>query len=576
MGILIGPKIAVMVGADQGDTYFTEGNAQLRSYQALVQSNVINLTTTAPPGSPANGDTYVIASGATGAWSGKATQIAYWTTDNPTAPTGEWNYFVPQHGWVVLDVSTNFFNYFSGSVWTLYQVNEAGIALTDITTNNVSTSKHGFVPKAPNDVTKFLDGTGAFSVPGGGSGNVSTGVALTNHAVVLGAAGSAIKVVGSVGNTNTVLHGNTGADPNFSPVVEADIVLADNTTNNSSTIEHGFLKKLDSNAAHYMGGDGNWSTPVGTVITLETDGTPNGSQTQLDLIGGTNITLTDGGSGSVTIDAAPGIALQTDSTPNVSQTLLNLVGGTNISCTDDGSGSVTIASTGGSGVTLQTNSTPNGSQTLLNLTNGTNITLVDDMSGMVTINGPATTQFETNGSPNGSQTLLNLVNGTSITLADDSFGNITINGPAVTSFETGGSPNGTQTLLNLVPGVNMSIVDDTFGNITFTPPAPITLQTNNSTNANQVLLNILNGTGMTITDDGSGDITFSAYTGDQTQNLVFAAPDGSNGPPTFRALVVADVPLPTYTGTKITSIVAGDGITLSIDPDTGVLTISLT
>lgn len=501
MSVEIGPKIAVMVGADQGDTYFTEGNAQLRSYQALVQSNVINLTTTAPPGSPANGDTYVIASGATGAWSGKATQIAYWTTDNPTAPTGEWNYFVPQHGWVVLDVSTNFFNYFSGSVWTLYQVNEAGIALTDITTNNVSTSKHGFVPKAPNDVTKFLDGTGAFSVPGGGSGNVSTGVALTNHAVVLGAAGSAIKVVGSVGNTNTVLHGNTGADPNFSPVVEADIVLADNTTNNSSTIEHGFLKKLDSNAAHYMGGDGNWSTPVGTVITLETDSTPNGSQTTL-----------------------------------------NLVGGTNISCTDDGSGSVTIASTGGSGVTLQTNSTPNGSQTLLNLTNGTNITLVDDMSGMVTINGPATTQFETNGSPNGTQTLLNLVNGTSITLADDSFGNITINGPAVTSFETGGSPNGTQTLLNLVPGVNMSIVDDTFGNITFTPPAPITLQTNNSTNANQVLLNILNGTGMTITDDGSGDITFSAYTGDQTQNLVFAAPDGSTGAPTFRALVNADLP----------------------------------
>lgn len=42
---------------------------------------------------------------------------------------------------------------------------EADITLADNTTNDVSTSKHGFVPKAPNDGTKFLDGTGGFSVP---------------------------------------------------------------------------------------------------------------------------------------------------------------------------------------------------------------------------------------------------------------------------------------------------------------------------------------------------------------------------------------------------------------------------
>lgn len=36
---------------------------------------------------------------------------------------------------------------------------------TDITTNNVSTSKHGLTPKLPNDNTKFLDGTGAYSTP---------------------------------------------------------------------------------------------------------------------------------------------------------------------------------------------------------------------------------------------------------------------------------------------------------------------------------------------------------------------------------------------------------------------------
>jgi hypothetical protein len=44
-------------------------------------------------------------------------------------------------------------------------VRDVDLSLTDVTTNNVSTSKHGLAPKAPNDATKYLDGTGAYSVP---------------------------------------------------------------------------------------------------------------------------------------------------------------------------------------------------------------------------------------------------------------------------------------------------------------------------------------------------------------------------------------------------------------------------
>lgn len=50
------------------------------------------------------------------------------------------------------------------------QLAEGALALTDITTNNASTSKHGLVPKLPNDVTKYYDGTGNYSVPSGGGG----------------------------------------------------------------------------------------------------------------------------------------------------------------------------------------------------------------------------------------------------------------------------------------------------------------------------------------------------------------------------------------------------------------------
>ncbi len=50
---------------------------------------------------------------------------------------------------------------------------DSDLALTDVTTNNVGTSSHGFAPKAPNDATKYLDGTGTYSVPAGSGGAAS-------------------------------------------------------------------------------------------------------------------------------------------------------------------------------------------------------------------------------------------------------------------------------------------------------------------------------------------------------------------------------------------------------------------
>ena len=50
-------------------------------------------------------------------------------------------------------------------LFTQAQPADADLAISDVTTNNVSTSTHGFAPKAPNDATKFLDGTGNYSAP---------------------------------------------------------------------------------------------------------------------------------------------------------------------------------------------------------------------------------------------------------------------------------------------------------------------------------------------------------------------------------------------------------------------------
>jgi hypothetical protein len=51
-----------------------------------------------------------------------------------------------------------------------FTVTDANLSTSDVTTNDVSTTKHGFAPKLPNDATKYLDGTGNYSTPAGGGG----------------------------------------------------------------------------------------------------------------------------------------------------------------------------------------------------------------------------------------------------------------------------------------------------------------------------------------------------------------------------------------------------------------------
>lgn len=58
-----------------------------------------------------------------------------------------------------------------GAKWEA--VAESEMTFTDITTNDVSTTKHGFTPKAPNDTAKFLRGDGVWASVGGGGGGSS-------------------------------------------------------------------------------------------------------------------------------------------------------------------------------------------------------------------------------------------------------------------------------------------------------------------------------------------------------------------------------------------------------------------
>src|SRR5208282_6664439 len=117
--INIGPKIPVMVSGASGDTYLAQGNAMLRMLQILVQPNVISVGTPTPPGSPSNGDTYVVGSSPSGAWTGHGNSIACWSTDNLSIPSGEWEFYAPAKGWVVGNQSDAALYVYNGTTWVV-------------------------------------------------------------------------------------------------------------------------------------------------------------------------------------------------------------------------------------------------------------------------------------------------------------------------------------------------------------------------------------------------------------------------------------------------------------------------
>lgn len=64
----------------------------------------------------------------------------------------------------------------SGTLTNCTGYTDANLSTSDVTTNNASTSKHGFLLKLNNNAATWMDGTGAWSAPSG-SGTVNSGTA---------------------------------------------------------------------------------------------------------------------------------------------------------------------------------------------------------------------------------------------------------------------------------------------------------------------------------------------------------------------------------------------------------------
>jgi len=67
------------------------------------------------------------------------------------------------------------------------------------------------------------------------------------------------------GKTLSITDNATVSGTNTGDQTDATLTFTDITTNDSTTLRHGFLKKLQGSASFYMDGSGNWSVPIGAT-----------------------------------------------------------------------------------------------------------------------------------------------------------------------------------------------------------------------------------------------------------------------------------------------------------------------
>lgn len=106
-------------------------NEALRALDGVVQLAVLDRDLTTPPGSPDEGDRYIVAADATGDWDGRDDTVALFGD-------GVWTFLPPQAGWIAFVVDEATLVYWTGTAWARMQ--DAITALQNLTGLGIGTA----------------------------------------------------------------------------------------------------------------------------------------------------------------------------------------------------------------------------------------------------------------------------------------------------------------------------------------------------------------------------------------------------------------------------------------------------
>ena len=120
MAVLTGPNLGIFYKWDLGTFYKTQMDLTLKLLDMVNQLGVIDKDLAIPPGGPANGDRYIVAVGASGAWATHDLEVAVFIES-------VWEFHVPQYGWGAYVIDEGFRYDWNGSIW-IPQVAQAALS----------------------------------------------------------------------------------------------------------------------------------------------------------------------------------------------------------------------------------------------------------------------------------------------------------------------------------------------------------------------------------------------------------------------------------------------------------------
>jgi hypothetical protein len=250
-----------LMAAAQSQKDVTHNDALL-GLDAIVQLSVKNTTLTAPPGSPADGDRHLIASGATGAWLGKDLNVAMYSS-------GTWLFFAPRPGWRLWDETGLRLLIWQTSSWTALPVvaSDAAFSLFDNADNTkIAVFELSGITTATTHTYTLPNVTGALATLGNLSQTFTGTTVFSGASVTLGSSTAASTInVGSgataAATAKTVNVGTAGVSTSTTTVnIGSAVAGALGTTNlNSPTVVFG-----TTNTAITIGGT---TTLAGTATT---------------------------------------------------------------------------------------------------------------------------------------------------------------------------------------------------------------------------------------------------------------------------------------------------------------------
>lgn len=97
--------------ANQNQKHVTH-NAALTILDVLVNPKVESNALASPPGSPGDGQIWIVAAGAGGAWAGKDGQLAAWQD-------GAWSFYPPRVGTIAFAANLGQSLQWTGSAWAV-------------------------------------------------------------------------------------------------------------------------------------------------------------------------------------------------------------------------------------------------------------------------------------------------------------------------------------------------------------------------------------------------------------------------------------------------------------------------